>query len=52
MRESYDIFTVCLKDYRYRAKRWEFWIYVIPDTLTAIKWWVKNKKANNERSNA
>lgn len=48
MRESYDIFTVCKKGERYKIKCFDFWKYVIPDTFTAIKWWFKNKKANDQ----
>jgi len=48
MRESYDIFTVCRKEERYKVKCFDFWKYVIPDTILTIKWAIKNFLANAE----
>jgi phage pi2 protein 07 len=42
MRESYDIFTVCRKEERYKVKCFDFWKHVIPDTILTIKWAIKN----------
>ena len=47
MRESYDIFTVCKKGERYKIKLFDFWKYTITDTLTTIKWAIKNFLANS-----
>ena len=49
MRESYDIFTVYKKGERYKIKCFNFWKYVIPDTILTIKWGIKNFLANGER---